>query len=167
MYYRRYRMKRLAPLVASLGLMPLLGATAFAAEPNQQPAAKAPAAQRPWVGYIYIDLNGSPGADRVIKLLPDRTWELREPSGKVGLYDVKLANGAVIGDGKLDGLPATAFHGARIIWKAGTVATLIEGKRIPSSQQLCNGKSKAGLGADFVVPKEKDWLEYCSKRLTT
>jgi len=87
------------------------------------------------VGYIYIDQDGRPGAERMIRISSNH-WQMLDSSGKPGLYDKLVAEGEISSDGNLDNLPSDAFSDAKKVWKAGNINAYRSNERISTLQEI-------------------------------
>jgi hypothetical protein len=85
-----------------------------------------------WIGHVYIDTDGKPGAEKAIKILNTRNWQLLESSGRPGLYDRHIASGLMDKDGDFRGLPGNTFDGSREVWVAGSIRATRNGVPVPA-----------------------------------
>lgn len=85
-----------------------------------------------WIGQIYIETDGKQGAEKTIKILNTRNWQLLESSGRPGLYDKQLAWGLIDPNGDFRGLPNDTFDGSKKVWTAGAIKATRAGVPVPS-----------------------------------
>jgi hypothetical protein len=85
-----------------------------------------------WIGHVYIDTDGKQGAEKAIKILNTRSWQLLESSGRPGHYDRQIASGLIDTNGDFRGLPQNTFDGSKKVWAAGSIKATRNGVPIPA-----------------------------------
>lgn len=82
-----------------------------------------------WYTALYVDRDGVPGGELMIRVYPGLTWDASEQSAP-GLYDRVVAKGTMENSGVLLGLPPALIVGTRGITRMGGDCT-IGGMPIP------------------------------------